>query len=197
MRLLRCCAQLCSPLVLFLDDLQWADSPSLRLLEALIKGDQGLPLLLIGAYHNLEVDERHALTRLIAAITAQGVRLHMLKLGPLSLADTQALVATCLGVDPACVAELGRLVQDKTEGNPFYELQFLRSLVRDDLLHFDKDTGECRSAPAKKQDNGTNGPDVPLFVSRSLGAQMLGIMHVYGSTQLDQNKFPELCLVSF
>jgi predicted ATPase len=161
-RLLRCCAQLRSPLVLFLDDLQWADSPSLRLLEALIKGDQGLPLLLIGAYRNLEVDERHALTRLIAAMTAQGVCLHMLKLGPLSLADTQALVATCLGVDPACVAELGRLVQDKTEGNPFYELQFLRSLVRDDLLHFDKDTGECRSAPAKKQDGGTNGPDVPF-----------------------------------
>lgn len=44
------------------------------------------------------------------------------------------------------MAELARVVQDKTEGNPFYELQFLSALVRDGLLYFDKETGQCRWA---------------------------------------------------
>ena len=53
-------------------------------------------------------------------------------------------MAACIGEDSPCVAELSRVVQDKTEGNPFYELQFLSALVRDGLLYFDKDTGQCR-----------------------------------------------------
>jgi predicted ATPase len=88
-RLIWCCAQLRSPLVLFLDDLQWADSPSLRLLEALSKDEQGLPLLLIGAYRHLEVDESSALMRFMASLRQQGNRLLQLKLGPLGLQDTQ------------------------------------------------------------------------------------------------------------
>lgn len=151
-RLIRTCAQLRSPLVIFLDDLQWSDGPSLRLLEALVKDGRALPLLLIGAYRDVEVDDSHALTRLVTGLQGSDVPLLQLHLGPLKLPDTTALVAACLGLpahDPGhgqrC-AELGALVQEKTEGNPFYCLQFLRSLVKDGLLHFDKHTGECRSA---------------------------------------------------
>lgn len=90
MRLLRCCAQMRAPLVLFLDDLQWADSPSLRFLEALTRDGAGAPLLLIGAYRSADADERHALTCLVAGLAQQeAVRVEKIELGPLPLADTQ------------------------------------------------------------------------------------------------------------
>jgi predicted ATPase len=168
-RLIRTCAQLRSPLVLFLDDLQWSDGPSLRLLEALVKDGQSLPLLLIGAYRDVEVDESHALMRLVTCLKKGDVPLLQMHLGPLKLQDTTALVATCLGLEKRGatkgepLGELGQLVQDKTEGNPFYSLQFLRSLVKDKLLQFDKDTGECRSV-----DKGFN-LCLGLWISLRLG----------------------------
>lgn len=109
-----------------------------------------MPLLLIGAYRDVEVDESHALMRLVTCLKKGDVPLLQMHLGPLKLQDTTALVATCLGLEKRGatkgepLGELGQLVQDKTEGNPFYSLQFLRSLVKDKLLQFDKDTGECR-----------------------------------------------------
>ncbi|GAQ90902.1 hypothetical protein KFL_007000010 [Klebsormidium nitens] len=144
-RLIRCCAELRAPLVLFLDDLQWADLPSLRLLEALARYEPDFPLLLVGAYRHLEVDERHPLRRLKASLAQQeSLQLVTLHLGPLTSDDTQALVAACVQQEGPSVAELAQVVHDKTEGNPFYELQFLQALVRENLLWFDKDTGECR-----------------------------------------------------
>ena len=164
-RLIRTCAQLRSPLVIFLDDLQWSDGPSLRLLEALVKDGRALPLLLIGAYRDVEVDDSHALTRLVTGLQGSEVPLLQLHLGPLKLPDTTALVAACLGL-PAhdagqgqrC-AELGALVQEKTEGNPFYCLQFLRALVKDGLLQFDKHTGECRLAKKNGASSASRLPE--------------------------------------
>lgn len=164
MRLIRTCAQLRSPLVVFLDDLQWSDGPSLRLLEALVKDGAALPLLLIGAYRDVEVDDSHALTRLVTGLAGSEVPLLQLHLGPLKLPDTTALVATCLGLPQQdgqhlqhC-AELGALVQEKTEGNPFYCLHFLRALVKDGLLQFDKHTGECRSGAKRATPLSQIGP---------------------------------------
>lgn len=109
-RLIRCCAELRAPLALFLDDLQWADLPSLRLLEALARYEPDFPLLLIGAYRDLEVDERHPLTQLQASLAEQeSLQLLTLHLGPLTRDDTQALVAACVGQEGQSVAELAQV----------------------------------------------------------------------------------------
>ena len=118
MRLIRCCAELRAPLVLFLDDLQWADSPSLRLLEALARYEQDFPLLLVGAYRHLEVDECHPLTRLKASLAQQeSLQLLTLHLGPLTSDETQALVAACVQQEGPSVAELAQVCVSR-RGDP-------------------------------------------------------------------------------
>ena len=70
---LRALARREHPLVIFLDDLQWADSATLNLLEPLLAGAEIDSLLLIGAYRDNEVDAAHPLTRTLAELEAAGI----------------------------------------------------------------------------------------------------------------------------
>ena len=129
------------PLVIFLDDLQWADSATLSLLEPLLTSPDIQFLFLIGAYRDNEVDAGHALTRALDALEAAGASLHRIFLGPLRLADLAHLVQDTLGGEPVDVAPLARLVLEKTAGNPFFVIQFLKALREDGLLEFDDGRG--------------------------------------------------------
>jgi predicted ATPase/GAF domain-containing protein len=124
------------PLVLLLDDLQWADTASLRLLQMLF--GQGGPggLLLVGSYRNNEVDESHPLRIAIEALRRDGAPLREMVLEPLVLADLTELLAETLYRPAAEVEPLVQVVFDKTRGNPFFVGQFLQSLYRDGLLAF-------------------------------------------------------------
>ncbi|HEX4823882.1 MAG TPA: sigma 54-interacting transcriptional regulator [Candidatus Polarisedimenticolaceae bacterium] len=125
------------PLVVFLDDLQWADAASLDLLQPLLTSADVRALLVIGAYRDNEVDAGHPLTRAIAGLSASAVPIDRIVLSPLTLPDLHRLVADCLKRDDPEVEELARLVARKTEGNPFFVIQFLKSLGQDGLLRFD------------------------------------------------------------
>ena len=79
------------PLVLILDDLHWADQPSLLLLEFLAREPRAARLLVIGTYRDVEVGRRHPLSRTLAEL-ARSQRSHRLLLrglpqpdGPVSL----------------------------------------------------------------------------------------------------------------
>jgi len=127
------------PLVVFLDDLQWADAASLGLLPSLLTNPEIEGLLLIGAYRDNEVDEGHLLTRSVAGLEAAGARVERITLGPLDLPDLTQLVADCLRRGDPETQALARLVVQKTEGNPFFVRQFLRTLWEEGLLQFDHD----------------------------------------------------------
>lgn len=129
------------PLVIFLDDLQWADAATLSLLEPLLVGGESPNLLLLGALRDNELDAAPRLARTLAALPAAGVELQRIALGPLRSADLVALVADCLRCAPDEAEPLAQLIGQKTGGNPFFVTQFLQALERDGKLRFDAADG--------------------------------------------------------
>ncbi|MFL5344519.1 MAG: AAA family ATPase [Hyalangium sp.] len=123
------------PLVLFLDDLQWADLASLRLLQYLITHPDTPPLLLIGAYRDNEVSASHPLARALEEVRGAAAQVQELQLGPLAIEETRQLVAEALpGAAPELVEPLAGLLQEKTGGNPFFLLQLFQTLYQEGLV---------------------------------------------------------------
>jgi predicted ATPase/transcriptional regulator with GAF, ATPase, and Fis domain len=129
------------PLVMFLDDLQWADSATLNLFEPLLTSPDIDHLFLIGAYRDNEVDAAHPLVRTLGNLEGAGFHLNRIALQPLALADLTLLVADTFHCDAAAVEPLARLVLEKTGGNPFFVIQFLKALQKEGLLEFDYEQG--------------------------------------------------------
>ena len=88
------------PLVLFLDDLQWADLPSIRLLERLASDPGTSHLLIIGAYRDNEVDATHPFMLSLDEIRKSRTPVTMIELGPLDKDNTRQLVADAHRRDP-------------------------------------------------------------------------------------------------
>ncbi|MEG4499726.1 AAA family ATPase [Microcoleus sp. F10-C6] len=122
------------PLVIFLDDLQWADSASLNLLQLLMQ-DTG-HLLVLGAYRDNEVSPVHPFMLTVDEIVKSGAVVNTITLQPLSLADMNQLVADTLICDLSLAEPLTELVYQKTKGNPFFSTQFLKSLYEDGHIIF-------------------------------------------------------------
>ncbi|OJH41597.1 trifunctional serine/threonine-protein kinase/ATP-binding protein/sensor histidine kinase [Cystobacter ferrugineus] len=123
------------PLVLFLDDLQWADLASLQLLQHLLTHPETPPLLLLGAYRDNEVTPAHPLMLTVDTARKSGARVTDLRLEPLSVEQVQQLVTDALpGARPELVVPLSALVREKTGGNPFFINQLLLTLDHDGLL---------------------------------------------------------------
>ncbi|MFM0125957.1 AAA family ATPase [Paraburkholderia sp. RL18-101-BIB-B] len=125
------------PLVVFLDDLQWTDAVCLTLIEDLITHPDTRYLLLIGAYRDNEVDASHPLVTTLETIRHSGAPVTDLKLAPLSLVHLNELVADTLHASPVVCEPLTRLVYERTEGNPFFFIQFLDTLHKEGLLRHD------------------------------------------------------------
>jgi PAS domain S-box-containing protein len=127
------------PLVMFLDDLQWADSASLKLME-LLMADTG-HLLLIGAYRDNEVKPAHPLMLTLNDIQKTAVTINTITLTPLSQGQVNQLVADTLKCSEKLAWPLSGLVSQKTQGNPFFATQFLKALHQDGLIEFNLDSG--------------------------------------------------------
>ncbi|MBN2576283.1 MAG: AAA family ATPase [Deltaproteobacteria bacterium] len=125
------------PLVLFLDDLQWADAASLRMLQLLLTASKRDYLLVIGAYRDNEVDPTHLLTGALADLRRAGTRIVEIKLPPLDESATLQLLGDTFAAKSPGVRALAKVALQKTEGNPFFLGQFLGTLHRDGLIRFD------------------------------------------------------------
>ncbi|MDF0555162.1 ATP-binding sensor histidine kinase [Kamptonema sp. UHCC 0994] len=122
------------PLVMFLDDLQWADSASLKLMQLLI-ADTG-HLLLIGAYRDNEVNLGHPLMLTLSEMQKTLFTINTITLTPLSQIKVNQLVADTLKCPESLALPLSQLVFQKTKGNPFFATQFLKALHQDGLIQF-------------------------------------------------------------
>src|SRR5258708_5819458 len=125
------------PFALFFDDLQWLDAATLELLEHLITDPDVRHLMLVGAYRDNEVSSSHPLTRTLIAIRKAGARIKEIVLAPLGLDDVARLVADALHCEREAAHPLAQLVHEKTDGNPFFAIQFLMALPEEGLLGFD------------------------------------------------------------
>lgn len=125
------------PLVIFLDDLQWADSATLKLIELMMLDEQTQFLFLIGAYRDNEVNPAHPLALTLERLREQRAVLQEIILAPLTLEPLSQLTAETLHQNTDTVRSLAELILHKTEGNPFFVGEFLRMLHSENLLTFD------------------------------------------------------------
>jgi predicted ATPase len=128
------------PLVLFIDDLQWADAASLEMLALSAISPDLKYVLLIGAYRDNEVGPTHPLRQAIENMRQAGRAPRVMELRPLSSAHLRELVTGALHCSAVEAEPLTKLVHQKTEGNPFFAIQFLTRLYQDGLIKFDRET---------------------------------------------------------
>ncbi|MDY6805964.1 MAG: AAA family ATPase [Cyanobacteriota bacterium] len=127
------------PLVIFLDDLQWADFGTLKLIE-LMMGDRNMEyLLLLGAYRDNEVDANHPTILTLERLKEQGSTLNQIILTPLNIEDIALLLIDTLHRDRETVKELAELILQKTSGNPFFINEFMKTIERENLFTFNRD----------------------------------------------------------
>ncbi|NEO53407.1 MAG: AAA family ATPase [Okeania sp. SIO3B5] len=133
------------PLVLFLDDLQWADLASLNLIEQLMTDSETQHLLFIGAYRDNEVNPVHPTIQTIEKIQKTSTTVNQIILEPLKINYIRQLVAETLSEEATTtnerVTQLSDLLYSKTQGNPFFLTQLLKTLYTDKLLTFDFTVG--------------------------------------------------------
>nr|WP_045870950.1 ATP-binding sensor histidine kinase [Tolypothrix sp. PCC 7601] len=133
-------AQQSHPLVLFLDDLQWADSASLKLIQVLMTNPDSHYLLLIGAYRDNEVGPSHPLIKTLEEIAQADTVINSIVLRPLELPYVYQLLIDTLG-DSEKIFELAKVLFNKTQGNPLFLTQLIKAIYQENLLQFDFNQG--------------------------------------------------------
>ena len=122
------------PLILLLDDLHWADKPTLAMLKHVVGGSGSLPLLILGTYRDSELSRQHPLTGTLADLrTEQGVE--RISLDGLEEGDVVSILEAAAGHQ---MDELGlrlaRQIAGETSGNPFFVTEMLRNLTESGAL---------------------------------------------------------------
>jgi diguanylate cyclase (GGDEF)-like protein len=132
--LLRAIASPSRPVVMVVDDLQWADPASLELIEALLSGAEPVGFLLVGAFRPGEVGPTHPLAAAVQRWQQQGSARPPLALENLPRTELAALLAEMLRLPADRAAELAELVWAWTAGNPFDTVELINALRRDEVL---------------------------------------------------------------
>ena len=130
---LRAVASRKRPVVLFLDDLQWAGRTPLGFVDLVLSEEPVEGLLLVGAYREGDVDAAHPLAAPLSRWRDQAAVRH-LRLGNLPAPGLATMVAEMLHVDPAAAAGLAGVIEPHTRGNPYETVELLNALRRDGLL---------------------------------------------------------------
>ena len=154
------------PLVLFLDDLQWTDLASLKLIQLLMSNPDSQYLCLIGAYRDNEIDATHPLMLTLEQLHACGVQVNTITLRPLALTHINQLITDTLKCSREQSKPLAELVLTKTNGNPFFLRMLLKSLYQEKLLSFNASTNSWQWDFEKIQGVGITDNVVELMVGK-------------------------------
>ncbi|WP_165979513.1 trifunctional serine/threonine-protein kinase/ATP-binding protein/sensor histidine kinase [Paraburkholderia guartelaensis] len=122
------------PLVLFLDDVQWLDSGTLELIDGLASDAELKNLLLVLAHRSIELGRSRVASERLSGILFGRKVTEKIGLLPLTLADVVMLIAETLVEPPEAVAPLASVIFERTGGNPFFTIEFLRELIQDRLI---------------------------------------------------------------
>ncbi|BAY27941.1 multi-sensor signal transduction multi-kinase [Calothrix sp. NIES-2100] len=154
------------PLVIFLDDLQWADSASLKLIQLLMGETDSIYLLLIGAYRDNEVTAGHPLLMTLDAISKTNANVNQITLTPLNETHINHLLKDTLGCPDSMALNLTKFVLNKTQGNPFFINQLLKSLQENQIIYFDFTAGYWQYNIQEAETLYQSDDVVQLLVSR-------------------------------
>ena len=200
------------PLVIFLDDLQWVDADTLKLVERIAQDPERKPLLFLGAYRDNEVDAGHRLMISCEVIKKSGQPVQTIPLKPLNPDHiSQLLVHTC-HCRPEEAKPLAELLARKTGGNPFFVSQFLTVLSEKELIRYSPEEKQWIWELAAIEFLAVTENVVDFLVDRfhrfssetrrllSLAAcigntfdlESLGLISGEGSGEIDENLLPAL-----
>ncbi|MGD1805195.1 trifunctional serine/threonine-protein kinase/ATP-binding protein/sensor histidine kinase [Dapis sp. BLCC M126] len=154
------------PLVMFLDDLQWADSASLNLMKLLMGDNETGYLMLLGAYRDNEVFPAHPLMLSLAELQKKEATISTITLPPLAKDYINQLVAETLSCTLELANPLTKLIYRKTKGNPFFTTQFLKGLYKDGLIVFNRQLGYWECDLVKVQDAALTNDVVEFMAGR-------------------------------
>ncbi|HEX3048434.1 MAG TPA: protein kinase [Bacillota bacterium] len=120
--------------VIFLDDLQWADTGSLDLLEEILRRIAGSRLMIVGTYRNNEIQPGHGLERIKKAASENALPLEEILLLPFQLGEINTFVAELLGEKEIQVYALADYLMAKSDGNPLFAINLMRELVENHFI---------------------------------------------------------------
>ncbi|WP_203796098.1 diguanylate cyclase domain-containing protein, partial [Actinoplanes couchii] len=132
--LLRGVADADRPLIIFIDDLQWAGPTALGFLDDMLAHPDLTGVFVVGAYREAEVDETHPLSNVVARIRRTGGNTAVLRLASLPTGDLGVLLADILRISPGQAVPLAVALAERTGGNPFDTIELLNALRRDGAL---------------------------------------------------------------
>lgn len=182
------------PLVIFLDDMQWADSATLGFLEAVLPALDTQHLLVVCAYRDNEVDANHGFVRLVAGLRAANVKTVEVTLEALDVEEVNRLVSDSLFVSAEKTRPLAELVHRKTGGNPFFTIQFLDTLYERDLLVFKGGGARGETSDAEARGSGWHW-DIEAIEAQGTTENVVDLM-VAKLENLPKETRSELCLAA-
>lgn len=152
------------PLVLFLDDLQWADAASLNLVHTVLTHVKSEYLLIIGAYRDNEVGLSHPFPFVLDELQQSGVNISRISLAPLAASHVTNWIADTVHAPVKQAHMLSDTVFHITGGNPFFVQQLMHSLYREQRITFDVNSGEWQWHAGDLPD-GSFTQDVVAFMT--------------------------------
>ncbi|WP_095095875.1 AAA family ATPase [Pseudomonas sp. Irchel 3A5] len=129
------------PLVLFFDDLQWLDDATLSFISGFSDG-QYRNILLVLAYRDSRAEDSALSGNFIGQLRRSPARLTEIHVAALDLEAVAQWVAMGLSADAALIRPLAELIHEKTDGNPFFVGQLLRTLLEEQLISFDRQSSQ-------------------------------------------------------
>ncbi|MGB8699241.1 MAG: diguanylate cyclase [Thermosynechococcaceae cyanobacterium] len=126
------------PFVIFLDDLQWADHASLNLLKTILCDRMTQNLLVIGAYRHNEVDPLHPLQTMLNEVRDREGKVSQILIENLTKQNINELLSDTLNCDSKKSDDLADLIYQKTKGNAFFVIEFIKSIYSEGLLKLEQ-----------------------------------------------------------
>ena len=154
------------PLTIFLDDLQWADLASIKLIGRYITDSEVQHLFIIGAYRDNEVDSTHPLILMLNEIQTAGKAAHFVNIGALERPDIIRLIADTFKCDDKKAGEMTDVCLAKTSGNPFFLRQFLTALYDKKFIGIDLQQGIWDWDIVRVQTCGIDGDILDLMLPK-------------------------------
>jgi tetratricopeptide (TPR) repeat protein len=168
------------PIVLSIDDLQWADEGSLSLLEELTSEIKDSHLLVLGNYRDNEVGPQHKLIKLIQDSSKRGYSLEEIKLSFFDQARTNRMVSELLRQEEEATQQISAYIQEKSQGNPFFILEIIRQLVEEGVFYYKEKVWEIDQQRLQAITIPTNIVDIILRRIDALSEEEIEVLS-YGA----------------
>ena len=154
------------PLTVFLDDMQWADSATLNLIQTVITGSSIQYLCFILVYRDNDIDVVNPFRLMMEKVRQYEVRTTEILLTPLNIVYVNQLITDTLHSSTEQSAPLAQLIIQKTDGNPFFVNEFLKTLHQENLLNFDRQHRVWQWDLAQIEAQGITDNIVSLMIGR-------------------------------